>query len=196
MPESREESDGVTPLCAGDPLAGALARLAPAPPGFDRDSLLFAAGQAAQAGTSARDGGGPPPRPFSLPGAWGYTLLEPAVPTRSSSPTANAPAGPKLTPAPAPLAEPDESAAAPLLVTFEKEYDPGDRIRGLRLRNDILIAGLGVIPSAVSAVRPQDPTDTSWAEVEKKLGLQPGSFAIPMAPMPERKQNPDEPEMP
>src|SRR5262245_12856836 len=170
MPDSRESGDSLSPLCEGNPLAGQLARLAPAPPGFERDALLFAAGSAARAGTVARWRWATAAAVCVAAGAWGYSLFEPAAPTRSGSgePTAgNAAVIPKPAPASAPGPGSAEPVPSPHVVRFVDEDNVGDRVKGLRLRNDILMAGLGMIPSAA---RPEATARSSWAELERSLG--------------------------
>jgi len=180
MPEARDSGDGLSPLCEGNPLARELARLVPAPPGFERDALLFAAGSAARSAAVARWRWATATAVLVAAGAWGYALYEPDRPTRgeSVSRTASGPdATPKPTPAPSPGPPAAESAASPLVVKFVEEADPGERVKGLRIRNDILAAGLGMIPSAA---RPEATARTSWEELEQQLGLPAGSFAVPM----------------
>jgi hypothetical protein len=185
MPEARDSGDGLSPLCEGNPLARELARLVPAPPGFERDALLFAAGSAARAATVARWRWATAAAVCIAAGAWGYSLLEPGQAARSSGRTSRTgtetdPAvipKPVPVPVPAPAAGSTEAAASPLVVKFVEEADPGERVKGLRIRNDILTAGLGMIPSAA---RPEATAQTSWKELEQLLGLPAGSFAVPM----------------
>jgi hypothetical protein len=182
MPESRESGDGLSPLCEGNPLARELARLMPARPGFERDALLFAAGAAARSAAVARWRWATAAAVFVAVGAWGYSLYEPGRVDRSEP---NARTGPgteplsKPTPTPAPpeSSESAGSSADVKVVQFVEEADPGARVRGLRLRNDILAAGLGLIPSAA---RPEATARSSWAALEQSLGLPAGTFAVPM----------------
>lgn len=189
MPERREkENDGLNPLCAGDPLAGELARLVPVPPGFDRAALLFAAGAAARSASVTRWRAATAASILVAAGAWGFALLSPddtPNETTTRDVTTPIPDTHRRPTAPSP-GEPLESAAGQLVVTFVDDTNPGDRVRGLRLRNDILAAGLGVIPSAA---RPGNVSPTTLAEVEKALGLPAGTFAVPMATPPKPKSN-------
>jgi hypothetical protein len=183
MPDGNE-SDGLTPLCEGNPLARELARLVPAAPGFQRDALLFAAGAAARQAAVARWRIATVLAVALAVGAWGYVSLEPAAiapPSRSNETvTSGRPSEP---PAVATTPESTAPESAPLIVTFAEEADPGDRIRGLKLRKDILSAGLGVIPSTT---RPEFVATGSLSDLEKALGLPAGTFAVPMREKPDQ----------
>jgi hypothetical protein len=112
-------------------------------------------------------------------GAWGYAFFESANPgpgPRSSDGLSTPVSG--HAPAPVSPAGSAESAAVPpLVVTFADDTDPGERVRGLRLRNDILTAGLGMIPSTA---RPEATGHATLAELERSLGLPAGTFAVPV----------------
>jgi len=129
------------PRDPADPLAAALAELAPAPADLATPDFLFAAGRATEAGRAA----------FwrrlclgqtalgcvgaALVAAWAATPAGRAPPSTDSAVT---PASPEVAP-------PESANDGPTL---------DERIEALRLRNDVLAYGLSALPEAV----PTHPT--------------------------------------
>ena len=130
-----------TPPPAPDPLAVALSKLDPAPHGFDRDALMFAAGRAskgraltfwrAAAGACAVLAAGfavayftRPPVVIERPRAVYVDRAAPAVPP------------------PAPETKPEQPPAAPSPGwNYDPPPEPGAAARWLNLRNEVLTAG-------------------------------------------------------
>jgi hypothetical protein len=143
-------------LCGGDPLARALARLAPAPADLATPGFLFAAGAAAESrrtrfwqrlclGQAALTGLGVVTLALVLtqPPATAPVELPPAF---AAVPDELAPMPREHVPAPTYPVEPTHFAARP------REDGPtlDERVRALQLRNDILLGGLGLLPDAAA----------------------------------------------
>ncbi|HEY2784166.1 MAG TPA: hypothetical protein VGJ05_04250 [Fimbriiglobus sp.] len=168
MPDIRENRDGLTPSNVTDPLAGALTRLAPATPGFDRDALLFTAGRATQAAATARWRWTSAAALLAAVGAWAFALTDP-----KSSPTGAISSTPSIAPdrqtgTPEPKLESSDPGPTQRLYTFTDDFDPSYRVKGLQLRNDVLAAILWIIPSTS---HPNKETDSTWDDVERFLGF-------------------------
>lgn len=184
MPTPEPESN---PLCGADPLARALARLQPMPAGVDGQKLLFLAGQA------ARD------RSVHL---WQRLFLGQCVvlvavgcaavlhfarldATEPASRDANQPdvrpkapsAPPRELPAPPPGESPEEPSppSAPPAVFTKADAPPDDLAEYLRMRREVLTAGLGLLRDT----KPQPAAPVSPAELEKSLYLPPGVLTAP-----------------
>jgi hypothetical protein len=164
-----------------DPLAAALATLDPAPPAIDRDRLMFQAGAASRA---------PVIRLWQLTAgflaAMGFTagmfFRPPAVVERvvyvekSAAPDPGQTAPPAEPPQPTP-AQPESAPSAapePLAVLPRAAGPAGDAARWLRLRNEVLSVGLGVLPDHGRHGAPS-PSFRGFA-------LPPGINAAPKAP--------------
>jgi hypothetical protein len=173
------------PAPGPDPLAAALADLQPAPPALDRDRLMFAAGAAGQrpvirlwmltAGFLAAMG-------FAA----GMYVRPPTVvyvdrtPPSAGPPVRSAvPEGPRPAEPPAPD-ERERSAPAPGTGGFSTLPGDPDAARWLRVRNDVLAAGLGVLPDRGSR------TD------DRMSGPNGGVNAI--HPLPRNREAPKDPE--
>lgn len=157
-------------LCGGDPLARALARLAPAPTGLATPAFLFEAGRASQApavtfwrrvclGQTALVGCG-----AVLLAVWGATPGPPhELASRAAAPTpeklrdttradarATAPQAAESAPPPREVLTPlggTAEATGFAVRTPADEPSVEERARWLRLRNDVLAGGLGVLPT-------------------------------------------------
>ena len=190
MPDSDPE---LSPLCDADPLARALAKLRPAPAAVDPARVAFLAGQASRAADAgfwkrafaaqcALTGG------LAAALTWfvvtstapqARTVAQP-TPVPKVAPPAPEPAPPPRA-APEPYPEPVELTAAPAPANTDElgEY--------LRVRREVLAAGLGVLPQATA--RPLPPV--SPTELEKSLQLPPGVLAYPLATPPRPKAPPE-----
>ncbi len=180
-----DDPDG--PLCGGDPLARALARLAPAPADLATPVFLFAAGRAAEGRRVA----------FWQRLCLGQTALGCAaaavVAVWAASPAdrpgergpvsgvvAGSPAEVELAPPPREVFPPSAVPVEPTGFAVKPTGDEPtleERIRWLRLRNDVLAAGLTMLPEAVPPPRPPD-----GFEDFPVLGR--GVFATPPRPPP------------
>jgi hypothetical protein len=186
------------PLCDADPLARALAKLRPAPAGVDARNLLFLAGQAARerAVTFWRRAflaqlvllialGGWAALHFSQSGA-----VEQQTPTvrerivyvdrRTGERVSQPEEAPPPRPAPTEYSPPPELARQP----------PSDLGEYLRVRREVLTAGLGLLPDTQ---RPP-AASASPAELERSLNLPPGVLTAPYRVPPPRPkaESPDE----
>jgi hypothetical protein len=171
-----------------DPLAAALAKLDPAPPAIDRDRLMFQAGAASRA---------PVIRLWQLTAGFlaaigfaaGMFFRPPAVVERvvyveksaapspdrpPPAPEAREPAAPTPAPAPAQPESAPSAAPEPLAVLPRAAGPAGDAVRWLRLRNEVLTVGLGVLPDHGRHGAPS-PSFRGFA-------LPPGIIAAPKAP--------------
>jgi len=159
MPDVPQDLNRPPPAPGPDPLAASLANLEPAPAALDRDRLMFAAGAASQR---------PVVRLWMLTAGFlaamgfaaGMYVRPPAVvyvdrvPPSAGSPVA--PAVTEMPPADPPAPRPDERASPdPHWLGRMQPGDP-DAARWLRVRNDVLAAGLGVLPDPGRAARTTD----------------------------------------
>ena len=154
------------PLCDGDPLARKLAYLQPAPAGLNRDRLLYAAGEASRERTIR----------FWKLVCGGQVGLAVAI-FLGFSMWGKPPAGPQEFAAPA-------KPAAVVPQGYANVPDAGDGsdvARGLRLRNNVANAGLGVLPTQAAPPVVADP-----AQLENSLKLPPGVLAVPQRPREDR----------
>lgn len=147
------------PAPRSDPLAAALAELQPAPPALNRDRLMFAAGAASQR---------PVVRLWMLTAgflaAMGFAAgmyVRPQTVVYVERPSSGGPvrpAVPEAFPAPAPADVPGERSAPPAEPQALGTMTPADpdAVRWLRVRNDVLAAGLGVLPDAGRESRATD----------------------------------------
>ena len=170
------EPDPVTdPLCDADPLARALAKLRPVQTGLDPQRLLFLAGQAERDRTVSfwRRVSVAQLAALLLLGGVGsvYLLNEGAPKARNadrdeflptegrglySMPGSSNALEVAPPPRPASEAPPDRYYGIPQGFARAEPDDlsPEDRARWLVLRNDVLIAGLGLLPSPTRLDRP------------------------------------------
>jgi hypothetical protein len=187
------------PLCGADPLARALARLRPAPTGVDTNRLLFEAGQAARDRSVA---------------VWRRAFLTlvvvlvafgclatvhlvrldqldqtaaPQVVERIVYVERPAADGPE--PAPPPRVAPEPPAYPPAGGFAGKTPDPDALAEYLRIRQDVLTAGLGLLPD--HKPRPADPVSAD--ELERSLNLPRGVLAVPQWQPRKPRSEPDEP---
>ena len=133
------------PPNAPDPLAVALAKLDPAPHGFDWNALMFAAGRASKgraltfwrvvAGGCALAACGFAAALFARP------VVERDRVVYVERPAPAAPPAPKLEP-PAPAPAPPTAPSW----NFDPPPEPGAAVRWLTLRNEVLTGGLGTLP--------------------------------------------------
>jgi len=140
-----------------DPLAGALAKLEPAPPRIDRDRLMFQAGAESRrwvirlwqftAGILAAAGFAIGARMYLRPPV--VVEVERVV-YRDREPTTQMPTPPQPQPQPAPTPDTAPPTPAPT-PTVEAPFvhapaDVSDMAAWLELRNNVLAGGLGLIP--------------------------------------------------
>ncbi|HVK11605.1 MAG TPA: hypothetical protein VM597_22730 [Gemmataceae bacterium] len=161
-----------------NPIAEALARLAPQPPTLSRDAMLFAAGQAAAAprlpawvwpsaaaffaavslvltAFLVSPGGGP--------GEVRYvTQYVPMTPPEDG--TYRAPPGPSREPV----------TAKPKVA----DGPPDDTARMLQVRRDVIRFGVDMLPRS-NATGPAVPSDVVAGDLGRWLNLPPGTFAAP-----------------
>lgn len=186
MPTPLPEPES-NPLCGADPLARALARLQPTPAGVDGQKLFFLAGQAARERTVtlwrrlflgqcvllvALSGGATlhfsrlDARDRTPDGAVRSTTIRPGpMPSPREQPPGLVEAADEPIPSSAPL---------PVLST-KAEAQPDDLADYLRLRREVLTAGLGLLPDT----KPQPAVPVSPAELERSLFLPPGVLTAP-----------------
>ena len=143
------------PPNAPDPLAAALAKLDPAPHGFDWNALMFTAGRASKsraltfwralAAVCALAACGFAFAFFTRP----PVVIEKVVVVErvpeavaAPAPVVTPPAAPTVAPAPAPM----DAPAAPLEWSYETPAEPGAAARWLNMRNEVLTVGLTVLP--------------------------------------------------
>jgi hypothetical protein len=187
-----------TPLCDADPLARALAKLRPAPPGVDARNLLFLAGQAARerAVTFWRRAflaqlvllvalGGWAALHFGQSGA----VEQPTPTVRERIVYVDRRTGERVSPpeeAPPPRPAPPEYSPPPELA----QQPPSDLGEYLRVRREVLTAGLGLLPDTQ---RPP-AASASPAELERSLNLPPGVLTAPYRVPPPRPkaESPDD----
>jgi len=180
MPDSDPE---VNTLCDGDPLARALARLQPAPTTLGGTQLIYLAGQAARdrAVTFWRRmflG------QFVVFVAFGCTatfyLVRDAELDKQTPPVVEraivkqGPGEPEEAPLPRAV-EPESESSRDQFATIRPAANRDDLLEYLRIRREVLTAGLGLLPDSKSA--PTRPV--SAAELEKSLNLPPGVLTAP-----------------
>lgn len=150
-----------SPLCDGDPLARDLAALLPAATAVTPAAVLFAAGEQA-----ARDRA----RPWRMAtgatgllfvGSWVGMAMRPAVETPRAA--VNPPEFVRQTDrSPIEKMPPPSERPKPAPQLLASDDLPADlldaRVRGVRLRHDILAGGLGLIPSDPWAEQRQLPS--------------------------------------
>ena len=197
MPTPPPEPES-NPLCGADPLARALARLQPAPAGVDGQKLLFLAGQAARDRTVALWR-----RLFlgqcvvlvavGCAAVLHFTRLDAMDPGARSTnqtnvrPPSPAPPAPRDVPPPGPQEPPEEpsSPSAPPAVYTKADAPPDDLAEYLRVRREVLTAGLGLLPDS----KPRPAAPVSPAELERSLYLPPGVLTAPYrAPEPKKPE--------
>jgi hypothetical protein len=154
------QSNNPNPPNAPDPLAVALAKLDPAPHGFDWNALMFAAGRASKTRALAfwRVAAGICALAACV-FAFAYftqapTVTERVVYVERAPTTAPAPAtaplpipGAPRAPEPLPLPIPTpEAPAEPLEWSFDPPPEQGAAARWWTMRNEVLTVGLSVLP--------------------------------------------------
>jgi hypothetical protein len=166
------------PLCGADPLARALARLRPTPAGMDLNHLLFEAGRVARdrevafwRWVSVAQ--------FALMATFGCVAAVLIVQQTSTPPPVQVvrvevevPPKPEEAPPPRPVVEPAYVPSGPFAGTAP---NPDAVAEYLRIRHDVLTAGLGLLPDH----KPRPGGTTSTDELERSLDLPRGVFAIP-----------------
>jgi hypothetical protein len=173
-----------SPLCMGDPLAKALAVLEPMPSGLNRDALMFAAGGTnrerdlrfwkrivfAQAGAFCLlvvVGLSTDLFPSSTPGgSWGSSGNS-GVAQTYPAPAAKT-VNPKVPEPPTPSNE-FHGAQSP---TSDEQPDFASQLKYLRLRADVLAAGINVLPTT-----PTHTTTVDLGQLEDTLQMPRGTFA-------------------
>lgn len=196
---SAREPDPVTdPLCDADPLARALAKLRPVQTGLDAQRLLFLAGQAERERSASfwrRVSVAQLAALVALGGAYLFTTLNDSEPVRHGhvgepSPGNQQPpamtGGPEVAPPPRPVLQPAPDRYYGIPQGFARaepdDLSPEDRARWLSLRNDVLTAGLGLLPNP----RP------SW---DRPFAPDPKFYAIPWPiELKTPRRDPDPPE--
>jgi hypothetical protein len=157
-----------------DPLARDLAALAPKPTAVTSAAVLFAAGQQAAELKANRWRMVSSGLVVLFIASWvGWTLRpEQPMPSYSISGMANQSSSRTHETSPEPGANPTISKPIPqvLIVTLPDEATLDERIRGIRLRHDILAGGLGLIPDAPKGERPRLPSDGSMDMNPSVLG--------------------------
>lgn len=141
-----------------DPLARDLAQLAPKPTSVTSAAVLFAAGQQAaelKANRWRMVSGG---LAVLFVGSWVGMALQPEQTTRSSSVPEVVNHAPPRNATPPVEPEPVAPGSKPIpqlvVVSTPDEETLDERIKGIRLRRDILAGGLGMIPDAPKGERP------------------------------------------
>jgi hypothetical protein len=177
-----EPTPETNPLCGADPLARDLAKLRPAPAGVDVNRLLF------EAGRVARDRDVTFWRRASLAQlvllvAFGCAATVFLVKLDNTPPQVvervrfEAPAPPEPEEAPPPRTAPDAPRAYPPggEVVVRPGSDPDALAEYLRIRREVLTAGLGLLPDA----KPRPAAPVSTDDLEKSLGLPPKALGVP-----------------
>lgn len=185
-PDPTPESN---PLCGADPLARALAKLRPVPAGVDTNRLLFEAGQVARdrelafwRWVSIAQ--------FALMATFACVAAVVLVKLASTPPqvqVVQVEVPPKPEPAP-PRPAPDP-AYAPAGGFVHAAPDPDALAEYLRVRHDVLAAGLGLLPD--HKPRPTDPVSAD--ELERSLNLPSGVFTVPQWQPRKPRSEPDSP---
>jgi hypothetical protein len=165
-----------------NPIADALARLAPQPPALSRDALLFAAGQAAAS----------PRAPWWVwPGvAAGFAGLSLVLAAFLVTPGSHSVEVRYVTqyvmiPSKAEPAEEKSPAPPPAAAKASSEAPPDDSLRMLRVRRDVFRWGIDMLPRSQST-GPDVSSDMTARDLDRWLNLPPGTFAAP----PVRKTGP------
>ncbi len=196
MPDTEPE---MNELCDGDPLARALARLKPAPTMLGGTQLIYLAGQAAReravafwrrlfvaqsavlvavVGTSTFYFLAASKRESQPPQVVERTIVQPV------------PVIPEDAPMPRTV-EPVSGPSGEQYLSYRPAGNRDDLLEYLRIRHEVLTAGLGVLPGANAA--PSRPV--SFGELEKSLNLPPGVLAAPYrVPPPPPAKDPLPPE--
>lgn len=191
QPDPTPESN---PLCGADPLARALAKLRPAPAGVDADRLLF------EAGRVARDRDVAFWRrvslaQFALMATFGCVAVVLLVKLATTPPQVQivrveveVPQKPEE--APPPRTAPQTPPAYPPAGGFAADApDPAALAEYLRIRHDVLTAGLGLLPDH----RPRPTPPVSADELERSLNLPRGVLAVPQWQPRKPRAEPDSP---
>ena len=157
-----------------DPLARDLAQLAPKPTTVTSAAVLFAAGQQAAELKANRWRMVSCGLVVLFVGRWIGMTLQPAQTTRSNSMPDVAKHEPKRKVETPVVPEPPVPSAKPvpqlLVLTMPDEETFEERIRGIRLKRDILAGGLGLIPEAPKGERPRVPGSGSMEMNPTVLG--------------------------
>lgn len=141
-----------------DPLAAALARLRPAPAAAEKPAFLFRAGQASRDAVARRWQVVAAVAAVALVGSWVYGAIRfselqrrAATAEAKLQEVAAAPVSPVTPPAPAvPRAFPvPDAPSMPVPPSYESDPTPEELADALRQRNEILTAGLTLLPKAV-----------------------------------------------
>ena len=181
------------PLCGADPLARALAKLRPAPPGMDTNRLLFEAGQVARDREVAFWRWASIAQ-FALMATFGCVAAVVLVKLANTPPLVQVielEVPPKPEPAPPPRIAPEpDPAYAPAGGFVHTTPDPDALAEYLRIRQDVLTAGLGLLPD--HKPRPT-PAPVNTDELERSLNLPPGVLAVPQWRRPKPAPEPDSP---
>ncbi|OWK45734.1 hypothetical protein [Fimbriiglobus ruber] len=192
MPEPRPD---LNTLCDGDPLARALAALRPVPPaGLDAPRLVYLAGRAERDRAAAfwrRAFAAQSVCVVLAAAVTGVYLAhdaergpaQPAARRSPAPPPAGAPvpapqeaSGPEPAPAPRIILPPESPPTQPLEGFAGRTDEPTveERAKWLHLRNDVLAAGLGVLPTPPPAAPPTAPDwERSFGVSPKVLGIHP-----------------------
>jgi hypothetical protein len=190
QPEPTPESN---PLCGGDPLARALAKLRPVPAGMDTNRLLFEAGQVARdrdvafwRRVSLAQ--------FALMATFGCVAAVLVVKLVTTPPevqihyVVEVPQTPEE--APPPRAASEETPVYPPGGGFVAATpDPDALAEYLRIRQDVLTAGLGLLPDH----KPRPAAPVSADELERSLNLPSGVLAVPQWQPRKPRSEPEEP---
>ncbi|HET6574891.1 MAG TPA: hypothetical protein VFG68_14895 [Fimbriiglobus sp.] len=189
-PDPTPESN---PLCGADPLARALAALRPGPAGVDTTRLLFEAGRVARdrelafwRWVSIAQ--------FALMATFGCVAAVVLVKLANTPPLVQVvyvEVPPKPEPAPPPRPAPDpDPGYAPASGFASAAPDPDALAEYLRVRQDVLTAGLGLLPDH----QPRPTTAPASAdELERSLNLPPGVLAVPQWQPRKPRTEPDVP---
>jgi hypothetical protein len=167
-----------------NPIADALARLAPQPPTLSRDALLFAAGQAA---------GAPRTPAWVWPGTAAFFAALSLVLTAFLVSPGNGSGEVRYVtqyvylPPPEPdRGEPPARSHEPLTTKPKgTETPPDETAKMLQVRRDVIRFGVDMLPRS-NATRPAVPSDVIAGDLSRWLNLPPGTFAAP----PVRKTGP------
>ena len=167
-----------------NPIADALARLAPQPPTLSRDALLFAAGQAA---------GAPRTPAWVWPSATAFFAAVSVIlaaflltPGTGSSEVRYVTQYVPMAAAEPDRGEPQPRSAEPLSAKpTATEAAADDTARMLQVRRDVIRFGVDMLPRS-TAPSPAVPSDVVAGDLDRWLNLPPGTFAAP----PVRKTTP------
>jgi hypothetical protein len=188
------------PLCDADPLARALAKLRPTPAGVDARNLLFLAGQAARdrAVTFWRRAFLAQLAVLVALGGWAVPHFSQSSAVEQQTPTVrerivyvDRRTGERLTkPEEAPPPRPARPEYSPPSELAQQPPSAADLGEYLRVRREVLTAGLGLLPDAKRA--PAAPA--SPAELERSLDLPPGVLTAPyrVSPPKPKAESPDD----